>query len=991
MPSRANTMSWQRRPQSGARNRPLSHLAAENNASRASPEPGSEVRPSSREEPSQQDIARSLSSKDPSWFRQTPDRGVASPAYRRSAQEEEETTSTFDKRHLPGLARPSSAAGFTSPPVTSPERESSSIAKRESTPEVEKAAFGRNVPSLQTRASLNRPISPTRGMGGFVESAMMKRTDSVSKRWSNQNSGLMRADSTASLRSGHGSARSSFAGPSGFQRQSSHEESGDNASGQGSSHDTLGALKRLNLQDAPGGSTSPTRQHGSFHSRSKSHASLREPSNAAANLPPTFSPPLSPSKRFSPTKSSWLESALARPESPTKQMTPTQTQPSWMVELNKSKQQRNSTATFSSQEDVVLETASVKAFQPLKATTMQVTSPSLFDTRAQDKKPADQSKRNFTPPTKAKPAGLVAKLSRERLASPTSTSSPSVDASSSSLGDSLGITIPEEAATPPATKTSEEPQTPTQDFGSSPKASSVTSPPRLASSPSRNRSTDKEGASAPEFMNALGKLKRTTTQNYVAPDVLKNNILKGKAGLAITGGPKKTERVDEFKDSILKKKAEMKAKAPEPGMKSARSSPQAAPTPEALLVKKGLQRSTSSSLASNSPTPKRDITPEALARHKTLRGKPMPPGSESKSKLSQGQASGSVVAASDTKPRPEPTASTPDPTANEKQSSATRSFSPKPAIETVEPQMIAKSPSPIKSSAIANKFNPGLAGILARGPPPPSLGSRSTETGLSRSGSMGASPAMPVKVESQESKGQELTHMTKDRARGPKRRKPKSSAQTESKSSKAPQTAVTESAEPKEKPISSSAPAQLKPKSAAVRTMSLNLSDQSNQKVSQTTPTKAATFPASTPINKPSPNAKAAGTPSSTETKLMSGSDDFKENANTLPSVKNAAAMWGRSDLASNSPSRGMPIKLPSKEDEEAAMRSAGLLASSNVRTQPPKPQKLGTIQTGDGSLEAVKMPQSPPSSAGAPPKPGKSSRVVSQTLADGPTLQGKS
>src|SRR5271154_2069610 len=47
----------------------------------------------------------------------------------------------------------------------------------------------------------------------------------------------------------------------------------------------------------------------------------------------------------------------------------------------------------------------------------------------------------------------------------------------------------------------------------------------------------------PEFKNVFGKLRRTETKNYVAPDELKDNIQRGKAALNITGGPQKTKRV----------------------------------------------------------------------------------------------------------------------------------------------------------------------------------------------------------------------------------------------------------------------------------------------------------------------------------------------------------------------------------------------------------------------------------------------------------------
>ncbi|KAK2066593.1 hypothetical protein P8C59_000398 [Phyllachora maydis] len=66
------------------------------------------------------------------------------------------------------------------------------------------------------------------------------------------------------------------------------------------------------------------------------------------------------------------------------------------------------------------------------------------------------------------------------------------------------------------------------------------------------------GQSKDELKNVLGSLRRTRTQNYVAPDTLKSNILQGKSALSLTGGPKKTERVDELKEAILKKKDDIK-------------------------------------------------------------------------------------------------------------------------------------------------------------------------------------------------------------------------------------------------------------------------------------------------------------------------------------------------------------------------------------------------------------------------------------------------
>ncbi|CAI7602704.1 unnamed protein product [Penicillium discolor] len=71
----------------------------------------------------------------------------------------------------------------------------------------------------------------------------------------------------------------------------------------------------------------------------------------------------------------------------------------------------------------------------------------------------------------------------------------------------------------------------------------------------KDNGDDKE----PEFKNVFGRLKKTETRHYVAPDELKGNILRGKAALNNTGGPKKTERVDEFRRSLVTRKDEMKA------------------------------------------------------------------------------------------------------------------------------------------------------------------------------------------------------------------------------------------------------------------------------------------------------------------------------------------------------------------------------------------------------------------------------------------------
>jgi len=105
-----------------------------------------------------------------------------------------------------------------------------------------------------------------------------------------------------------------------------------------------------------------------------------------------------------------------------------------------------------------------------------------------------------------------------------------------------------------------------------------------------------------------------------------------------------------------------------------------------------------------------------------------------------------------------------------------------------------------------------------------------------------------------------------------------------------------------------------------------------------------------------------------------------KENQ-SFSSVKGAASMWGK-PVQQTTPHKRAPIELPTRKDEEAAMLSAGLLSSSPLRYNASP--KLGLGITEDtisqpkriGGYEEVQSP-----SAGAPPKPAKSSRVVSGQL----------
>jgi len=216
-----------------------------------------------------------------------------------------------------------------------------------------------------------------------------------------------------------------------------------------------------------------------------------------------------------------------------------------------------------------------------------------------------------------------------------------------------------------------------------------------------------------EFRNAAGKLKRTVTGKYVAPDELKDNILRGKAGLQLTDGPQKSPRKDELKESLLSQKEAMKAKAAEGG-------PSRPTSPE-----------------------KRATTPEAIRKRRLLASKASAPNLRAKP--------------------PVEIARPPDLDGTHDTSTET--------VKQPQPQPVPRK-EPVTNSKLAERFNPMLANVLLRGPSPivPS------EAPLAR-----APPPREIGRETTSDNGHTpLQHMTKSRAKGPKRRAPKAETPAES-------------------------------------------------------------------------------------------------------------------------------------------------------------------------------------------------------------------
>ncbi|KAF2624842.1 hypothetical protein BU25DRAFT_372979, partial [Macroventuria anomochaeta] len=596
-----------------------------------------------------------------------------------------------------------------------------------------------------------RPVSSTKGMGGFVLSASLKRSDSVSKRWSTQGPPtLSRQSSTLSNR---GSAMAGFGSLSKMERPTSlsREQSTDPPSRPQSSSSNI-TMRGLGIDTAPKDEfvrpALPNR-----HSRSKSvHSTF---SNKDQNE--DGDRPCSPSKRWSPNKSSWLENALNKPESPKLMAPASPQQPAWMAELSRAKQQRGSVdlgkgsplGTPFGEQLGSRPTSPLKDVQlrpvALRKTTLD--SPKLESPKL-DALRLDSSK--FDPFAKEDPKEAQASPSLEPAAelmpsSPLKEEVKTLDEvktveKAKPAGETAPVEVEPAKTEPPKSK----PETPVEALQKDKEAvpspaptKSVLSrfPPAVKPKPDtppkkdfraglKSRQTPStESPKAPsqaqsELQNVFGKLRKAETKNYVAPDVFKANIVGGKNALNLTGGPKPTVRRDEFRESLKEKRSSMLEKAQEEGSVLKRSESISKPTevPEAIAIRGRLDRSKSISKFPIIPKEEdKKPVPEALARKKSLRGVERP-----------------NLDLKDDKPA-----------------------SPAP--------LFAKKDSG-KPNKLADRFNPALAGMLARGPPP-----LATEKSTSSVGEL--SPSRPAQEEPS-GPAPELTHMTKGRARGPKRRTP---------------------------------------------------------------------------------------------------------------------------------------------------------------------------------------------------------------------------
>ncbi|KAF3481256.1 uncharacterized protein GIQ15_04015 [Arthroderma uncinatum] len=729
-------------------------------------------------------IAQSLGSKDPSFFKQTSDRGEGSRAYRRAHNSSfSEATMGRPNVKLPGLSREavsdlgvppasdlgdersrspsrtssvygagsfgnryssissvSTAAGLGSPiPLASPRRHERAPSIYE---EQQQPGEHLTMSPTQGRIASDRPSSPTKGLGGFVQSAMLKRSDSVSKRWSAQlPSTTLRGTNSRPLPSPGMS-------PEGFSGLPTSRPGSRPDSRPGSSHSEATVVRN----DGDDASTFNRSTDAFVRPPSRRKESVSTASGRNTDLPVSPSKTMDP-RRWSPTKASWLESALSKPESP-KPKPRVPEEPEWKKgltdRLRKAKESNNTEkGEHSEPEKVVTPTGSQKfddpQSSPEKAEGPLVKSRSDLEVElpresgetkqssaSEDRSPKDPVK---TPPIPPKSESLKAETK----------------------GPSLSPTLPSTQDTP----------------ASKPATSNVKSSQIDFRANLRRRETTDDSAKKdePEFKAVFGRLRRAETKNYVAPDELKGNILRGKAGLTTTGGPKKTERVDEFKESILKRKEAMKA-----GGGSIRQDPNGLgnnpppqqTTPEAILMRKNLGRSNSIRSTTGSKNPPAKPLSKPLAIQAPSAEEPP------EEMMKENQKPQSLQSSQEKFTLPSPPAETRAvPSAA---IAATPVSTPGPSNDTTSPTVKGK---------LGNRMNPMLANLIARGPPAPSKG---------------PSPSIQSSQSTESSTSETLTHITKSRAKGPKRRLPKN-AKKESTSPVAQSNDTTSKKLPETKPI----------------------------------------------------------------------------------------------------------------------------------------------------------------------------------------------
>ena len=964
--ARAGTLSWQQRPTS----RGLDHVRGQQQQQQEQPlaadnretveRPGS-CKGTTAEEQDVGGRGRPLSQQyDGSDFlRQTAERAKRSEAFRQSrdleygaqaglpsmggrlSPEKERTddlasSGSLRRKPDPSPTRSTARGGEASsaamslatkapPPLTPPERFVPSASGEASPTRSPEQPF-RPAAMSPTQARMSqdlepRATSPTKGMGSFVQSAMMKRADSISRR-----------DSARSKQRPLSLAK----GGSNQATNDTREGSPLRSSNPGSPEKSAFSQNDIVLQ--PTSKESPVEKAGSpaRPTSSRPTSSSGELVGKANERPasggrarPFDHAPLPKSEGGSKPRTSTRESVEAPPAS--KASTAANQQPSWMEELKKKKAAGASTDTK--------DTAA-----SLSKETLAASSADRHSSQASQPKPSESS------------AAIASRPSASRT--PRESPAP-----------------PEKSAL--ASKSISEP--------SRPKPEPPSKVDFRANLKSRPVAADKGAQQEAEFKNVFGKLKKAETKNYVAPDELKNNIMRGKAGLAITGGPKPSERRDELKESILKKKEEMKpgggaGMGKDEGMPNHDGPTTTSAAAPPLQASKAVGKPIGSS---DEPGPKTSLDSKREPA-KTKQEQTSKPEAPSKPKdiapPHPSWKTSRIVAASapsSSKPTQEATQQTANPasarlgltktTSNEteKTTAGKMKAEPKayPRKSPIDP-VAAKAASTETQGGLADRFNPALAGLIAKGPPPAATEQDSDKPGPS----VASSQELKASSGSAE-KSEPLTHATKGRARGPKRRLP--TAASASKAAEPPPAAPIQTKAEVQK--REDAPSNAQPSSStssSTQSKPLSVGEQVARRAAAAQPgSPVETAVAAKPsASRPAASKPDAATKVSVEASmsLARGSNDKMKSEGLVKEAKSTAS----------SPSKPAFQLKPSQSDDPSKPEVLSKKEAKAMTTSAPKPAtspKPSAFMANAATSEANHR---------SPPMTPKSHNIISKSKA---------
>ena len=509
------TLPWQRRPESPWQRRPESRGSV-------SPDAPTKADSSTNSEFRRSQIARNLESKDISFFQQTSDRKISPDVLLKNM---DEGMGNSAKKALPGM---SSSSNRSEPPVTStqePTKRSTPnhVRSHKSSPSMNSSGFPTLSKSnlLPTSSAMRfdpagkdsgayddeirrpamspsqsridpdwKPPNPNKTVGSFVQSAMLKREGSISKRWS------------ATL-------------PGGIARGGSPVSAADRIS----AFENRALPKPGSRESSPGTEKSsspsePTRKEALNRGRAKSIVESLSKYSTSGIMPVEkespkreVTPPATPSskpfdqKRWSPTKTSWLEVALKKGS----------------------------------------ETSS-----PVLSKNTPVLEPTV---RPTDNRPAPLPK----------PANLPSRSALESASNISHTSAALNQVTSSfpkGMLDKppvLEKPVPLVAAKKLPPPVAEKPSSITVKPVPGPKVE-LDFRGNLKHRSSPSGSPDKEDL---PFLSAMSRLRSTKTQNYMPPNEFKETILARKAALQETGPPK-PKSPDPVKERLLSAKGALR-------------------------------------------------------------------------------------------------------------------------------------------------------------------------------------------------------------------------------------------------------------------------------------------------------------------------------------------------------------------------------------------------------------------------------------------------